>query len=279
MPDETAPAEPKKSRFERLGPALPVGLAAIATAFAGMSSSEMSRAMFWRSTAAQDQSRATSQWALAGFKRDRALILETTVATMRASNGQVGLESQYAATAPQENRLPKQVDPLVEKLVELIQRNEPEPVLLEVAGRISHDKMDEVVQDGLRFERSLGDHWKTFRQGHELKPGGTGKDAATAWATAQADRFALDALRNRNEAQINQDISWLFEARVQVSSAESERHRRRSGNFFYAMLVGQVGATGSSLALGRQRRSALWTIAGLSGLVALGFGGYVYATM
>ena len=61
-------------------------------------------------------------------------------------------------------------------------------------------------------------------------------------------------------------------------SSISDRHRKRSENFFYAMLVAQVGATGGSLALARQRRSALWLFAGLTGLVSVAFGVYVYLT-
>jgi hypothetical protein len=63
---------------------------------------------------------------------------------------------------------------------------------------------------------------------------------------------------------------------VKVSSAESEKHQRKSKNFFYAMLAAQVGATVSALALARKRRSVLWAVAGGTGVVALAIGAYVY---
>ena len=75
-----APADEKpeapRSLLEKIGAALPVGLTALATAFAGMSTGALQQAMYWKSQAAQDQSCATNQWSYAGFKRDRALVMQ-----------------------------------------------------------------------------------------------------------------------------------------------------------------------------------------------------------
>ena len=40
--------------------------------------------------------------------------------------------------------------------------------------------------------------------------------------------------------------------------------------------IAQIGAVISSLALARKRKSALWLFAGLTGVVALAIGAYVY---
>ena len=85
-PAETKP-EPSKSLIEKIGAALPIGLTAIATIFAGMSTGALQKAMYWKSQAAQDQSKATNQWTLAGFKVDRSLIMQTTAAQMAAFAG------------------------------------------------------------------------------------------------------------------------------------------------------------------------------------------------
>ena len=42
--------------------AIPVALTVLATIFAGLSSSEMTRSMYFRSLAAQQQAKAASQW-------------------------------------------------------------------------------------------------------------------------------------------------------------------------------------------------------------------------
>src|SRR5262245_5291280 len=80
-PDEAKPEEPK-SLTEKIGAALPIGLTALATIFAGMSTGALQQAMYWKSQAAQDQARATNQWTLAGFKVDRSLVMQTSAAQL-----------------------------------------------------------------------------------------------------------------------------------------------------------------------------------------------------
>src|SRR5437588_11299630 len=96
MPDAAPTVEEPQGLLDKLGAALPIALTAIATAFAGMSTSELQQAMFWRSAAAQDQAKATSQWTLAGFKRDRSLIMQSTATTLRAQAGypDLGLDTE-----------------------------------------------------------------------------------------------------------------------------------------------------------------------------------------
>src|SRR5437588_13091771 len=87
MPDAAPTVEEPQGLLDKLGAALPIALTAIATVFAGMSTSELQQAMFWRSAAAQDQAKATNQWTLAGFKRDRSLLMQSTAAMLRAQAG------------------------------------------------------------------------------------------------------------------------------------------------------------------------------------------------
>src|SRR5688500_8150622 len=87
MPIEPSPADEPKGWVAKLGAARRAALAARATTFAEMSSSEAGRAKFWRSAAAQDQAKAASQWTYAGFKRDRALITQSAAAILRGTGG------------------------------------------------------------------------------------------------------------------------------------------------------------------------------------------------
>lgn len=57
----------------------PIVLTILATAFAGLSSSEMTQSMYYRSLAAQHQSKAGDQWAFFQAKRTRGTSFETTV--------------------------------------------------------------------------------------------------------------------------------------------------------------------------------------------------------
>src|SRR5262249_54179465 len=57
--------------------AIPVALTVLATIFAGMSSSEMTRSMYFRSLAAQHQAKTGSQWGFFQAKKMRGTTLET----------------------------------------------------------------------------------------------------------------------------------------------------------------------------------------------------------
>jgi hypothetical protein len=85
--------------------------------------------------------------------------------------------------------------------------------------------------------------------------------------------------RYAKEASYNQEASALCEVLVRRNGYESDRHRERSRNFFYAMLCAQAGVTVASLALARSRMSFFWAVAGIAGSMALAFGVYVYLAM
>jgi hypothetical protein len=60
----------------------------------------------------------------------------------------------------------------------------------------------------------------------------------------------------------------LYEIQVRQSSAESDRHRVRSKQFFYGMLCAQAGVTIATLAIAVRRQSLMWGLASAAGLCA-----------
>ncbi len=95
----------------------------------------------------------------------------------------------------------------------------------------------------------------------------------------QGARDDYDARRYTREARANQESAGLYELQVRRSGLTSERHRSRSKNFFYGMLAAQAAVTIASLSLAVRNRSVLWGLAGVTGLGAVIFGGYVYLYM
>lgn len=278
--------EKPKSLFDKLGAALPVALTAIATAFAGMSTSELSYAMYWRSAAAQDQAKANDQWTLAGFKRDRSLIVQTTAATLLAVAGtsppsgehtpEPALVTQIRGWMGPEKKDPPVDDPNVRDVLNGVRDRRPEAEVVTAARKVDRTKLEAIIHGAEQDSLTVEDAWKDeFARVAKS----AGKDTAAQRTAGQAARFEVESRRYRAEATANQWVGFLYEVRVKTSTAESDRHRTRSMNFFYAMLAGQVGATLSSLSLARKQKSVLWAVAGFAGVIALTFGAYVYLSM
>lgn len=286
MADAPPPADEPRSLFDRLGAALPVALTALSTVFAGMSTGELSRAMYWRSTAAQDQSKANDQWSLAGFKRDRALVCETTAETLRAVGGYKPVaEPPKTPTLEFVRRVgewttgksePPTADAGVRAVLVAVHAGDADAEVLPLARKVDPASLNAEIAAGLR---NVTEAEKEFDAELAAVKGQATTAANDTKASAAALRYDVDSRRYRAEATANQWVGFLYEVRVKTSTAASDRHRHRSENFFIAMLAAQVGAVGSSLALARKRRNVLWLLAGTAGLVAVGFGGFVYLTM
>jgi hypothetical protein len=309
-PAEAKP-EPPKGLFEKIGAALPVGMTALATVFAGMSTGALQQAMYWKSQAAQDQSRATNQWSLAGFKRDRALIMQTVAAQLRALSGYASPNFSPSALPsvkfkPEESNaeqkrkelteaqakalewlqkksvppssLPPITDEAIIALRDGIDKREPESELLKLARKIKHHDINAALDDAEKKTKEYDDEWSPIigaaaEIASYADGGKTDKDTRTA---RQAAGYDLEEKRYRAESRLNQGIGYLYEIRVKVSSAESDKHRRKSELFFYAMLAAQIGATISALSLARKTKSLLWVFAAMIGLASLGIGAYVF---
>lgn len=95
----------------------------------------------------------------------------------------------------------------------------------------------------------------------------------------RAARDDFTARRYAREAEENRAVAGLYELQVDQSSVRSDRHRRRSKNFFYGMLCAQAGVATASFALAARHKSGLWGVAGFAGLIAVAFSVYVYLYM
>ncbi len=309
-PEEKKPEEPK-GFFDKAGAALPIALTALATVFASMSNGALQQAMYWKSQAAQDQSKSTNQWSLAGFKRDRALTMQTAAAQLRAIAGyapakfdtqpkdasapdaqkaRAWLTERGEKGGPPPVKLPDVDDEKIKELREAIESREPESELLKKAGRVDITKLNKAIDDAEKYAEQTDKEWSPIigsangwvRAQLQIKTDDPDAAKKSAGATAaQAAGFDLEERRYRSESRLNQGIAFLYEIRVKVSAAESDKHRKKSEFLSYAMLVAQIGAVASSLALARKQKSALWLFAAMVGLVAILVGGYalVPATM
>jgi len=331
----------------------PIVLTVLATAFAGLSTSEMTQAMYYRSLAAQNQSKAGDQWAFFQAKRMRGTTMETTVdlfeglgqsqpfepAEMDAALARIlqsleksssdGDSSRLAAGKAKSAReklaalladsktrqllpyltgpeLPKinvaiskltVADTSVDAALEAIAKRLPDADIADVVAKLREDEINNaqrLAQDNVeafnkacepvanlikQFRASLGElgtALRSLRNGAEVNPAVAQFDRLNS--SIKAAGLEFDARRYRQEATWNRKVAEILEVRVRRAEAESDRHRRRSYQFFYSMLVAQAGVTIASLALARQHRSVLWVFATIAGLVSLGFTAWVYLT-
>ncbi len=306
-PDDKKPEAPK-GFFEKVEAALPIALTALATVFASMSNGALQEAMYWKSQAAQDQAKVTNQWTLAGFKRDRALMMQAAAAQLRATCGYAPAPFSVPVPPPKKEEEAKkhtevqaqarvwltdranpppvkmpELDDELKPLRDAIKTREPEREILKKAGHTDVAKISKAIDDAEKANEQTDQEWDPIIKGAaslvrvQASTPGDGK-AATA---AQAAGFDLEERRYRAESRANQDIGYLYEIRTKISAAESDKHRKKSDYLSYAMLVAQIGAVASSLALARKQKSALWLFAAMVGVVAIGVGGYalVPATM
>jgi hypothetical protein len=292
--DDDKPEEPK-SLFEKIGAAIPIAIAALATAFAGMSSSSLQRAMFFRTQAGQDQSKSTNQWTFAGLKRNRSLTMEAAGSELSAQSGfrKVTFPEPSSAARPEEKEalewlalvaagkdlprvnLAKSDNEDLEALLKAIRDREPEEEILKKAAKVKLEDINKVIDDAEKeFEVIDSQRDKVIKAAARIVAQRAKEEPKEATAV-RAVRFGLEQRRYRAESYMTQRIGFLYDARVRVVTAISEKYRKRSERFFYAMLIAQVGAVVSGLALSR-KSMPLWLLAILVGLAAGSFGGYVY---
>src|SRR5580765_1561644 len=101
IPEELKKEVPQTS-FGKILNATPVVMAVIATMLAGLASSEMTRAQYDRSLAAQQQSKAGDQWSFFQAKRLRGAIQNNTVDMMKTMVEVRPLEASALVNAAQE---------------------------------------------------------------------------------------------------------------------------------------------------------------------------------
>lgn len=339
----TETPESSRSANRRLATAAPVVLTVIATIFAGLSSSEMTRSMYYRSLAAQFQSKAGAQWGYFQAKKMRAATLDANsdlallfvvkpldeamangvraairqapesetrknaalAAALRnldAALNQEPLQAAYPFLSSSELPLVTGTPPASGAMADALSAirshsaqirsddvvaNIPAAeidsaiVAAQASARAFEQACDPPVKAIRGLERALGDVYRITgspTDGPEsLRP-----LAGSIHGAALSLRFAAQdftARRYDREARDNQQIGELYEVQVLRAGFDSERHRNRSKNFFYAMLCAQAGVTIASLALARTRQSMFWLFAAAAGFAALALGAYVYLVM
>ncbi len=277
----------------------PVVMTVIATMLAGLASSEMTKAQYDRSLAAQQQSKAGDQWGFFQAKKLRSAIQSGSLDVVENNRDRpidtAGLQA-LAATLPDPapvqsalalllaGHLPEQAkapafDPAVKAALNGIDGAKPAAEL----NPLLTAAKPELVAAALR---SAQDHARAFdallkpvvdggdRLGDLLDPTGSGPRPLIQDFTVLRLRYS--SMRYDAEARLNQTIANLYELQVRQSNLSAERHHTRSQRFFYGMLAAQAAVIIATFAIAARKRNFLWSLAAFAGLGALAFTIYVF---
>lgn len=284
--------------------ATPVVMTVVATMLAGLASSEMTRAQYDRSWAAQLQSKAGDQWNFFQGKKLRGALQRNTVdlmfstvevrplarATLLAAlagspagsaldsaAGQQTLSALFGGELPTAGAA-RPIAAEVQAALAALDTSRPDAELVTLLARVE----DQTLADGLRSaqDQALALDALTKPIGQiidliERQLSGPGVDAGLRRDFIAA-RLSYAAQRYDSEARLNQTIGSLYELLVRKGNLSAERHHRRSQKFFYGMLAAQMGVIVATLAMAARQRNLLWSMAASAGIVAISFAVYVY---
>jgi hypothetical protein len=294
IPDELR-ADMPQTTWGRILLATPVVMTVVATLLAGLASSEMTRAQYNRSLAAQQQSKAGDQWGFFQAKRLRGTMQLSTLDLLKGTVSvrpldEAGLKrfgelDAAVSAALVKGELPPvpsatDSDAPLKSALEAIERMKPEHEIRSLLASVNAATVDEAIQ-AARDRAAVFDAATApvSRGVDRLEIAIAASGAAELVRDVTAARLRYTAARYEGEARLNQAIANLYELQVRMSNTAAERHHRRSERFFLGMLAAQAAVITATFALAARQRSILWGLAAGVGLVAIAFAVYVYLWM
>ncbi|MEJ0090499.1 MAG: DUF4337 family protein [Limisphaerales bacterium] len=286
IPEELKADLPPNKWGKVLG-ATPVVMAVIATMLAGLSSSEMTRAQYDRSYAAQLQSKAGDQWSYYQAKKLRGAGARSTLDLLAATSEVQPLEAAalpdadaVIVAALTKNQLPAatpvKFDDNVNAALAAVENYRPEPEVVMALAKVKPEQLAAALSAAQNaataFDTATGSINKASDKFDEiLMPGDK-----NVFRNFSAARLRYTAARYETEARLNQSIASIYELQVRQNNYSAEKHHARSGKFFYGMLAAQMAVIISTFAIAARQRNFLWSIAAAAGLAAIAFAAYVY---
>jgi hypothetical protein len=301
---ENLKADLPQSKWGKILSGTPVVLAVVATMLAGLASSEMTKAQYDRSLAAQLQSKAGDQWSFFQAKRLRSALQNNTLDMIASSAGRsapnggewlsalTGTPAAAAMGAPagqkhlavlRDGTLPKPaapppMNPEVHAALVMLETSRPEEELVAQLAKFDDTVLAEAVNNARQHALALDTLLKPVGQtidAMEQQVDRPQTDAAVRRSFVVA-RLGYNARRYDAEARLNQAVATLYELQVRKANLSAARHHARSQKFFYGMLAAQMGVIVSTLAIAARKRNLLWSLAAIAGAVAVAFAAYVY---
>jgi hypothetical protein len=265
----------------------PIIMTVIATLLAGLASSEMTKAQYDRSLAAQLQSKAGDQWGYYQAKKLRSALARNSLDLLAASvdvtplaeSALPGVEPS-AAAALLRNELPPATLPTlpadVQTSLDRLVNMRPETEIAEVLTKVNPATLVRSLADAQAVALQFDDAMKPISQAVDKLDDLLMKGDRGVYRSLSAARLRFTAARYEVESRLNMTIAGIYELQVRQGNYSAEKHHARSGKFFMGMLAAQMAVIISTFALAARKHSLLWSVAAAAGAAAVVFSVYVY---
>jgi hypothetical protein len=275
------------SKWGKILGATPIIMTVIATMLAGLASSEMTKAQYDRSAAAQLQSKAGDQWSYYQAKKLRSAVARNNLDLLFATAEVKPLGAAVLANADPatvaaliKNDLPAaapaKFDDAVSAALAAVESSKPETEVTALLAKITDATLAESLILAKDAANKFDDAAKPINKASDKFEEQLMTGDQTTFRAFSAARLRYTAVRYETEARLNSAIGGVLELQVRKGNISAERHHKRSGKFFFGMLAAQMAVIISTFAIAARQKNFLWSVAATAGLVAVSFSVYVY---
>ena len=288
------PAELKKdlsdSKWGKILIATPIIMTVIATALAGLASSEMTRAQYDRSLAAQLQSKAGDQWNYYQAKKLRSALasdnLDMLIATsmVQPLNAAALNDADTSAVTALSNGafptpVPAKFDDNINKAIDAVAASAPEPGIDAQLAGVTDASLANALAAAVKAVANYDDATKSINQTADSLDKKLRAGDQNTFRNFSAARLRYTVARYDSESKLNMAVADIYELQVRKGNISAERHHQRSTRFFYGMLAAQMAVIIATFSIASRKRNFLWSLAAAAGLAAVSFSVYVFLCM
>ena len=265
----------------------PIVMTVIATMLAGLASSEMTKAQYDRSLAAQLQSKAGDQWGFYQAKKLRGAVALNSLDLLAATGASgplapalpAGTDAATVAALTKDQLPPATLAPLpseVQAALDLLANSRPEPEITAALAKVNPATLAKALMDAQAAVTAFDSATKSVNQSVDRLDETLMAGDHDTFRGFAAARLRYTSSRYEAEARLNMEVAGIYELQVRQTNYSAEKHNARSGRFFMGMLAAQTAVIISTFAIAARQRSFLWSVAAAAGTAAVAFSVYVY---
>ncbi|HEX7653130.1 MAG TPA: DUF4337 family protein [Verrucomicrobiae bacterium] len=286
IPEELKKDLPQNNWGKILG-ATPIVMTVVATMLAGLASSEMTKAQYNRSFAAQLQSKAGDQWNYFQAKKLRSAVAHNSLDLLMATTEVKPLDAAILGTvdpaisaALTKTQLPAATPATfpenIATALAALDAGKPDEEVNSLVNVIPQPALDKALVDAREAANKFDDVAKPINKASDKMDEQLMTGDKEIFRSFSAARLRLTSARYDAEAKLNAAIGGVYELQVRKYNLLAERHHRRSTRFFMGMLAAQFGVIVATFSIAAQKKSLLWSLAATAGAIAVSFSLYVY---